>query len=80
MVGSLNINEVEKYWVRITMRPKLNCVEPLGNYQSQPREIITFLGYLNDKILGLNSTTLALCARRLTLIIETKFQIVRRLQ
>ena len=37
------------------------------------REIITFLDYFYDKILGLNSTMLAPCARPLTFIIKIKF-------
>ena len=37
------------------MRPKQTCAESLRNYQLLIREIIAFLDYFNDKVLGLYS-------------------------
>ena len=41
--------------MQIAMRPNQSCAESLRNYQSLLREIITFLAYFNDKVLGLYS-------------------------
>ena len=41
--------------MQIAMRPNQSCAESLQNYQSLLREIITFLDYFNDKVLGLYS-------------------------
>ena len=41
--------------MQIAMRPNQSCAESLRNYQLLLREIITFLDYFNDKVLGLNS-------------------------